>query len=158
MASNYFIKLKCKHCNLFYPPVEDKFFIRKDREVYHLHAQCKKCNKAISKKLSNIEIATLPRAIRDSNEDYFKSSELIMDEKSGGFLPLAVLLPLVFGGIAAASKVADTVANTVIQNKKVNAEIEHNKELENIARGSGISESDEQKMVEYFIGKDYVFI
>ena len=58
-------------------------------------------------------------------------------EKSGGFLPLLALLPLIFGGIGAASGIAGGVASAVssVKNVKTAAaaleeQIRHNKQVE----------------------------
>ena len=67
-------------------------------------------------------------------------------EKSGGFLPLLALLPLIFGGIGAASGIAGGVASAVssVKNVKTAAaaleeQIRHNKQVEEeLKAGSGI--------------------
>ena len=67
-------------------------------------------------------------------------------EKSGGFLPLLALLPLIFGGIGAASGIAGGVASAVSSAKNVRTaaaaleeQIRHNKQVEEeLKAGSGI--------------------
>ena len=67
-------------------------------------------------------------------------------EKSGGFLPLLALLPLVFGGLGAASGIAGGVASVVSSAKNARTaaaaleeQIRHNKEVEKeLKSGSGI--------------------
>ena len=71
-------------------------------------------------------------------------------EKSGGFLPLLALLPLIFGGLGAASGIAGGVASAVSAAKNSRAaaaaleeQIRHNKEVEQELKletktGSGI--------------------
>ena len=67
-------------------------------------------------------------------------------EKSGGFLPLLALLPLIFGGIGAASGIAGGVASAVSSAKNVKTaaaaleeQIRHNKQVEEeLKAGSGI--------------------
>ena len=55
------------------------------------------------------------KIIKDVNE---KIEQLPETETSGGFLPLAALLPLIFSGITAAGATAGAIANTV-KNAKV---------------------------------------
>jgi hypothetical protein len=67
-------------------------------------------------------------------------------EKSGGFLPLLALLPLIFGGLGAASGIAGGVASAVSAAKNsrtaaaaLEEQIRHNKEVEQeLKSGSGI--------------------
>ena len=67
-------------------------------------------------------------------------------EKSGGFLPLLALLPLIFGGLAAAGGVAGGVATAVSSAKNIQAaaaaqsELErHNRQIEaELKEGTGI--------------------
>ena len=67
-------------------------------------------------------------------------------EKSGGFLPLLALLPLVFGGLGAASGIVGGVASAVSSAKNARTaaaaleeQIRHNKEVEEeLKSGSGI--------------------
>ena len=68
-------------------------------------------------------------------------------EKSGGFLPLLALLPLIFGGLAAAGGVAGGVATAVSSAKNIQAaaaaqsELErHNRQIEaELKDGTGIN-------------------
>src|SRR5271157_5986791 len=74
------------------------------------------------------------------------ASQLQYLEKSGGFLPLLALLPLIFGGIGAAGAAANVITNAVSAAKKTQAataaqaETErHNREVEaQLKAGSGI--------------------
>jgi hypothetical protein len=67
-------------------------------------------------------------------------------EKSGGFLPLLALLPLIFGGLGAAGAFAGGVASAVSSAKNIQAAAtaqaeseRHNREIESeLRKGSGI--------------------
>lgn len=69
-----------------------------------------------------------------------KLKMLKLEQKEGSFLPL--LIPLL-AGLAGVGTLGTTIANSVINSKAKNAELEetnrHNKEIENIARGEAIS-------------------
>jgi len=66
-------------------------------------------------------------------------------EIEGGILPLLTLLPLIFGGIAAAGTAAGAVAGPVLAAKKNEEEARHNEEMERIARGASIKVLEETK-------------
>ena len=69
----------------------------------------------------------------------FHSKIIKESEKTGGFLPLLTLLPLLFGGLGAAGALAGGVSSAV-SNSKTNAEqVRHNKAIEaELAKGAGI--------------------
>lgn len=84
------------------------------------------------------------KIIKDVNE---KIEQLPETETSGGFLPLAALLPLIFSGITAAGATAGAIANTV-KNAKVAKQAEAEARLadakrteveSNIKKGNGSS-------------------
>ena len=54
-------------------------------------------------------------------------------EKQGGILPLAALLPLIFGGVAAAGTTAGTVASIVNNVQSKNEQARHNAAMERLA-------------------------
>jgi hypothetical protein len=80
--------------------------------------------------------------------------EKYSNEHEGGILPLTVLLPLIFGGVAAASGVAGTVASAVTSSKQAKENERHNQEMEKIARekeGGCLcekNEDDEENIIE----------
>lgn len=111
---------------------------------------CVKCQK---KKSCFIKKETLDKLHRDKERKFLLKLQAgeeypdndSEDVKTGGLLPLAALLPLIFGGITAASATAGTVA-TAVQNSKKNEEQErHNREIEKIARGSGAPSDSEEE-------------
>jgi hypothetical protein len=94
------------------------------------------------------------------------------DRKEGGLLPLLALLPLIFGGVAAAGAVTGGVATAVAKSKENQEQVRHNAEMERIAKekaakGSGFcedndSENDEIEEIKYCIntlkGAGFLFI
>ena len=114
-----------------------------------LSSICEKCGK---KKFNFIKKEKYKKFPEDVSKQL---SELKPGEKyTGGIIPLLALLPAIFGGIAAASGVAGTVANSVISKKQADEEKRHNEEKEKIMReaaGSGIEEikkKDKKKTLE----------
>jgi hypothetical protein len=70
-------------------------------------------------------------------------------EKHGGLLPLALLIPLITGSIAAAGGVTGGIATAVAKSKENQEQIRHNAEMERLAKkGSGIGEDGEDSEVE----------
>src|SRR5271157_2426756 len=74
------------------------------------------------------------------------ASQLLHLEKSGGFLPLLALLPMIFGGLSAAGAAAGGIAASVNAAKNAQAAVaaqaeteRHNREVEaHLKAGSGI--------------------
>ena len=86
-------------------------------------------------KLQNIVNSGKPKSITVQGKKYYLSKAKINKlqlrrQKEGGFLPLLALLPLIFGGIAAAGAVAGGTAAVV---KTVN-DTQHNIAVENILK------------------------
>src|SRR3977135_25322 len=79
-------------------------------------------------------------------------------EKQGGLLPLALLIPLITGSIAAAAATTGGIATAVAKSNENKEQIRHNAEMEKIAKeGSGIgvedSENEEVEEIKYCINK-----
>ena len=131
--------LWCKRCKKNVDIVEP-VISKLPGDRYSINAKCSLCDKPINRSLNKRQIKLLPKSMLDSNDyNIFKDYK---DEKTGGILPLLPLLGAIFAGVTAASGVAGTVANSVIQSKK-NEELErHNKEVERIARGEGLPECE----------------
>jgi len=75
-------------------------------------------NKDQETKLRNIINDNVPKSLRLNGKSHYisrKKIDKIRDEerKSGGLLPLAALLPLIFGGIGAAGGAAGGIAGIV---------------------------------------------
>ena len=114
--------VKCgNHTESIEPTSIDK--IQKNR--YGFRTTCSVCKLKKYQFIKKAYIKNLPEEIRNMEE---------RTTQKGGFLPLIPLLGLIFGGIAAASGVARTVANTVISKQKANEEQRHNEESEKIMR------------------------
>src|SRR6266853_6371149 len=63
-----------------------------------------------------------------------KKLEYIKDNHSGGLLPLALLIPLITGAIAAAGGVTGGVATAVAKAKENSEQVRHNAEMERLAK------------------------
>src|SRR3981189_34190 len=90
-------------------------------------------------------------------------------EKHGGLLPLALLIPLITGSIAAAAATTGGIATAVAKSNENKEQVRHNAEMERIAKekvGEGIehseSEDSEIEEIKYCIntlkGKGFQFI
>src|SRR5271156_130328 len=77
-------------------------------------------------------------------------------QKNGGLLPLALLIPLITGAIAAAGGVTRGIATAVAKSNENKEQIRHNAEMERISKeGTGIcqdsddSEDEEVEEIKY---------
>ena len=67
-------------------------------------------------------------------------------EKHGGLLPLALLIPLITGSIAAAGGITGGIATAVAKSNENKEQIRHNTEMERVAKeGSGFSGTGENE-------------
>ena len=65
-------------------------------------------------------------------------------QKNGGLLPLALLIPLITGAIAAAGGVTGGIPTAVAKSKENQEQVRHNTEMEKIAKeGSGFNDSED---------------
>ncbi len=136
-------KTFCFSCKSETPNADDTFTLTRYSRNWGLLLRCATCGRNKSSFLSKQQLSSLPADLKNSEvgtsvtkEDY--------ESKHGGILPLAVLLPLIFGGIGAASAVAGTTAGAVIEKQKADETARHNKELESIARGNGIHDNEDK--------------
>src|SRR3981189_3542975 len=68
-----------------------------------------------------------------------KIHEKKTQEKIGGLLPLALLIPLITGAITGAAAITGGVATAVTQSNENKEQIRHNSEMERIAKDKEIS-------------------
>mgnify|MGYP001606148230 CR=1 FL=1 len=156
------IKVRCRKCNLLTDCIQDCFSIRKNAtNSFNIYCKCSVCRGAKSKKLTLSDIKLLPLSVQNGENKTYQSSDLVIDEKSGGLLPLAVLIPIVGAIITALSSTAGVVGNTIIEKQKANEIERHNREIEKSVSGGIIDEviDDELRyMIELFRGKGFEFL
>ena len=107
-------------------------------------------NDTIEFKLRNIIDKDTPKSIVIDGQKYYISRPQIQyiknkEAKHGGILPL---IPLILGGIAAAGSVAGGAAGIAqavnkkkAEDKAIAEQERHNKEMERLAKGSGIKDA-----------------
>lgn len=152
-------RIKCKQCNDYTQSVEPIFIKRVNVNSYTIKAKCVICGNQKTKKMNQKQVKLLPPEIKDIPV----GTELANSaEKNGGILPLAALIPLIIGGISAASGVASTVANVAINAKKNDEQARHNREIEKAAqqaaKGGSLSEPEIYEMINKFKGLGFEFI
>ena len=152
-SSSYLTEDKsyCLGCRSETHNADDTFKLERYKSNWGLTLRCAECGKNKHKFLSRGETSHLPEGLRNSDVGTIVNKE-DYESKYGGILPLLALLPLIFGGIGAASAVAGTTAGVVIEKQKADEASRHNQELEKIARGNGIQKtpkSVEQKAEKY---------
>lgn len=119
----------CKQNQILDSPV----IMKLPNNKYVLNGICAICKNSISKNLSKTQIKLLPQSIKDANS--YTVHKEFNDDKSGGLLPLATLVPIILGAIGAVSTAAkNLVIDPILENKK----IETQKEL---IKGSGLNEA-----------------
>jgi hypothetical protein len=144
-------KSYCLSCRVQTPNASDTFKLERYKSNWGLTLRCAECGKSKHKFLSKGETSHLPEDLRNSEVGTIINKE-DYESKYGGILPLLALLPLIFGGIGAASAVAGTTAGVVIEKQKADEASRHNQELEKIARGNGIQKTpktEEQRIKKY---------
>ena len=130
------VRLYCLKCKDFTQSIGPIIVSKLIKNRYHIKAQCSICNKFKSKFLNHEQINLLPDEIKNSpNNSTFKDTIL----RNGKALPLLALISLVIAGISALTSVAGNTASVVLDNKQVNEDERHHKQLEEVARGNGIS-------------------
>ena len=137
-------KTFCFSCKSPTPNADDTFTLTRYSRNWGLLLRCATCGRNKSSFLSKQQTSSLPADLKNSEVGTSVSKENY-ESKHGGILPLAALLPLIFGGIGAASAVAGTTAGAVIEKQKADETARHNKELESIARGNGIQDDENNK-------------
>jgi len=81
------------------------------------------------------------------------------ETKEGGLLPLALLIPLITGSIAAAGSATAGIATAIAKAKENTEQVRHNAEMEKLAKentGQGLgndSEDEEIEEIKYCINK-----
>lgn len=114
-------------------------------------------NETQEKKLRKIIDDNVPKSMRYDGKTHYISKKKLenvrdVERKEGGLLPLAALLPLIFGGIAAAGGAATGVASVVKSIKDTNENERHNKVMEgkgfisSFAKKSGL-EKESRKLL-----------
>ena len=127
----YFVK--CKDYTQSIEPIVVK------KEVgnrYHIKALCSICNKFKTKFLNLEQVKLLPNEIRESENGSTFKNTIIRDGKA---LPLLALILLVIAKSSALTSAAGTTASVFLANKQANEDERHHKQLEEVARGNGIS-------------------
>ena len=153
------VSIRCKSCKTLSKTIEPTFLTRLEEKKYNIKGKCGNCGKHKSKDLNRKQIALLP----DEAKNIPVGSMVNQVEKNGGILPLAALIPLILGGIGAASGVAGTVASSVINKQKADEEARHNRASEEImrqaaAKGGALSESEVNEMINKLSGAGFTFV
>jgi hypothetical protein len=126
-------KQRCMKCAKETDNIEPIEIKKTSNNRFSLIATCAVCNKKKSQFIGKDKLKHLPKEMRKKVEKLEKG-----DSYEGGILPF---LPLILAGIAAASTVAGTVANTVIGKNKADEEKRHNEEKEKIMKQAASGES-----------------
>ena len=125
--------LKCKDVTQSIGP----FIVSKlIKNRYHIKARSSICNKFKSKFLNHKQINLLPDEVKNSPDNSTFNNTQIRDGKA---LPLLALISLVIAGISALNFVPGTSALVVLSNNQATETERHHKQLEEVARGNGIS-------------------
>jgi hypothetical protein len=130
----------CLICKTKTPNTEPAYLAKTRNKRIGLHSTCTSCGKGKFLFIANKKVCKFPKDVR-------KALQKLEPEESyeGGILPLLPLLGLIAAGVTAASGVAGTVANTVIQSKKAEEEKRHNEEIEKAVKGQGLSNRASKK-------------
>lgn len=140
MGKNYSdTKIKCSKCKQFTKTIEpiiiEKILYRNNVTKYILDGVCSVCNKNKVKTLTSTQEKLLPKEILQAPVGSKFVNEIT---REGGVLPILGIIAAIAAGVTALATAGGTVASNVIASNK-NAEDErHHRELDNIAKGSGL--------------------
>ena len=107
---------------------------------FHIRAICIICNKQKYKYLNKAQVDILPPELKDAEDN--KTFVGNIETKSGGIIPILQVIAAIAAGITALSKAGEVVSNTIFSAKNSAETQRHNKELENIARGNGLNNTE----------------
>ena len=124
----------CLSCKMNTLNASDTFTLTKNKKNWGLTLRCAQCGKGKHCFLRKTQSNCLPQELQKA-EVGTVITQADYDDKYGGILPLLALLPLIFKGVAAAGAAAGAATGIA----KAVEESRHNKEIENIARGNGVS-------------------
>ena len=147
---NLDVRLYCINCKEYTQSINPISIIKVATNRFHIKAMCSICHKFKTKFLNNEQIKLLLKEIRESEDGSTFNNNVTIE---GAAIPLLALIPLVISGISALASAAGTTASVVLANKQANEDEKHNRELESIARGNGIS-NDEIKIDEHKVLSD----
>ena len=133
---NLEIRLKCLKCNDFTQTINPIIITKLTENRYFIKAICSICNKFKSKFLNKEQIKLLPNKIQQVADNTTFNNTI---ERNGGFITLIPLIGAIAAGISALASAGKATASAIISAKNAAEQERHNNQLEDIARGNGIS-------------------
>ena len=130
------IRLKCAICKNFTQTINPIIITKLTENRYYIKAICSICNKFKSKVLNKEQIKLLPNEIQQAADN---TTFINTIERNGGLLPIIPLIGAIAMGISALASAGGATASAIISAKNFAEQERHNKQLEDIARGNGIS-------------------
>ena len=130
------IRLKCANCKDYTQTINPIIINKLTENRYHIKAVCSICNKFKSKFLNKEQIMLLPNEIQQATDNTTFTNTI---ERNGGLLPIIPLIGAIAAGISALASAGGATASAIISAKNSTEQERHNKQLEDIARGNGIS-------------------
>ena len=147
----------CNTCKLYTQSESPVMIKRINEERFDMRIRCFICKALKYKRLNINQRKLLPKEIIE-----MEVGKEIVDnfEKDGGLLPIIPLIAAIISGITALTGVAGVSTNAVLKAKENSETERHHKELENIAKGNGITEDEQIKnAIEFLSGRGFnVFI
>ena len=134
------LRLKCNYCKEFTQSLGRIIFKKERGNRFHIRATCVICNKQKSKYLNKAQVDILPPELKDAEDN--KTFVDNIETKTGGIIPILPVIAAIAAGITALSTAGGVAANTIISAKNSAETERHNKELEHIARGNGLNNTE----------------
>ena len=129
-------RLKCANCKDYTQTINPIIINKLTENRYHIKAVCSICNKFKPKFLNKEQIMFLPNEIQQATNNTTFTNTI---ERNGGLLPIIPLIGAIAAGISALASAGGATASAIISAKNSAEQERHNKQLEDIARGNGIS-------------------
>ena len=130
------IRLRCNICKEFTQSINPIIIQKEKNNRFHIKAVCSICNKFKTKCLNIEQVKLLPDEIRHAPDNTTFTDTI---ERNGGKIPILPLIGAIAGGLTALAAVGGTTASAIIGANSLAEDVRHHRQLEDIARGNGIS-------------------
>ena len=130
------IRLRCNTCKEFTQSINPIIIIMEKNNRFHIKAVCSICNQFKTKYLNIEQVKLLPDEINNAPDNTTFTDNIV---KNSWILPLLPLIGAIAAGITALASVGGATAIAVISAKSFGEQEIHHRQLEDIAKGNGIS-------------------
>ena len=140
------IRLRCNTCKEFTQSINPIIIKKQKNNRFHIKAVCLICNKFTTKYLNIEQVKLLPDEIKNAPDNTTFTDTI---ERNGGIFPLLPLIGAIAAEITALASAGGAIGSAVISAKNSGEQKRHHRQLEDIARGNGISNEKVERSMTY---------